>query len=117
LLLAYYDPDGRLIHAGRVGSGINQAELERLWRILRTRSVCTRPTTASTPKQITPSARSLPACASSYSLDDGWMEPAMRLARFWRISRHPAVQQALRNPYFDGLGLPRLYVPAQAARD
>jgi RNA-directed DNA polymerase len=32
----------------------------------------------------------------------------------WRMSGHPAVQQALRNPYFDGLGLPRLYVPAQA---
>jgi ATP-dependent DNA ligase len=35
LLLAYFDPDGRLVHAGRVGSGINQAELERLWRILQ----------------------------------------------------------------------------------
>jgi RNA-directed DNA polymerase len=33
---------------------------------------------------------------------------------FWRMSGHPAVQQALRNPYFDDLGLPRLYVPAQA---
>jgi RNA-directed DNA polymerase len=33
---------------------------------------------------------------------------------FWRMSGHPAVQQALRNPFFDGLGLPRLYVPAQA---
>ncbi len=33
---------------------------------------------------------------------------------FWRMSGHPALQQALRNPYFDGLGLPRLYVPAQA---
>ena len=33
---------------------------------------------------------------------------------FWRMSGHPAVQQALRNPYFDGLGLPRLYVAAQA---
>jgi len=32
---------------------------------------------------------------------------------FWRMSGHPAVRQALRNPYFDGLGLPRLYVPAQ----
>src|SRR5215472_4678034 len=28
---------------------------------------------------------------------------------FWRMSGHPAVQQALRNPYFAGLGLPRLY--------
>jgi RNA-directed DNA polymerase len=33
---------------------------------------------------------------------------------FWRMSGHPAIQQALRNPYFDGLGLPRLYVPAKA---
>jgi DNA ligase D-like protein (predicted ligase) len=35
LLLAYYDPDGRLVYAGRVGSGISQAELERLWRRLQ----------------------------------------------------------------------------------
>jgi ATP dependent DNA ligase C terminal region len=35
LLLAYYDPDGRLVYAGRVGSGINDAELERLWRRLQ----------------------------------------------------------------------------------
>ena len=35
LLLAYYDPDGWLVYAGRVGSGINQAELARLWRILQ----------------------------------------------------------------------------------
>ena len=33
---------------------------------------------------------------------------------FWRMSGHPAVQQTLRNPYFDALGLPRLYVSAQA---
>src|SRR3954452_24557316 len=33
---------------------------------------------------------------------------------FWRMSGHPAVQQALRNHYFDSLGLPRLYVSAQA---
>src|SRR5260370_26869954 len=32
----------------------------------------------------------------------------------WRMSGHPAVQQALRNHSFDLLGLPRLYVPAQA---
>ena len=31
---------------------------------------------------------------------------------FWRMSGHPAVQSALRNHYFDSLGLPRLYVPA-----
>ena len=35
LLLGYYDPNRRLIYAGRVGSGINTAELERLWRRLQ----------------------------------------------------------------------------------
>jgi DNA ligase D-like protein (predicted ligase) len=39
LLLAYYDPDGRLIYAGRAGTGIKQAELERLWRRLQPLSV------------------------------------------------------------------------------
>jgi ATP-dependent DNA ligase len=34
-LLAYYDPDGKLIYAGRVGTGIDAAELERLWRRLQ----------------------------------------------------------------------------------
>jgi ATP-dependent DNA ligase len=32
LLLAYYDPDGRLVYAGRAGTGIDHAELERLWQ-------------------------------------------------------------------------------------
>jgi bifunctional non-homologous end joining protein LigD len=32
LLLTYYDPGGRLVYAGRVGTGIGQAELGRLWR-------------------------------------------------------------------------------------
>jgi ATP-dependent DNA ligase len=35
LLLAYYDPDGRLVYAGRAGTGVKQAELERLWRRLQ----------------------------------------------------------------------------------
>jgi ATP-dependent DNA ligase len=35
LLLAYYGPDGRLVYAGRVGTGIKLAELERLWRRLQ----------------------------------------------------------------------------------
>jgi ATP-dependent DNA ligase len=35
LLLGYYDPGGRLTYAGRVGTGVNQAELERLWRRLQ----------------------------------------------------------------------------------
>ena len=35
LLLGYYDPQGKLIYAGRAGSGIDNAELERLWRRLQ----------------------------------------------------------------------------------
>jgi bifunctional non-homologous end joining protein LigD len=35
LLLAYYEPNGRLVYAGRVGTGISQAELGRLWRRLQ----------------------------------------------------------------------------------
>jgi RNA-directed DNA polymerase len=33
---------------------------------------------------------------------------------FWRMSGHPAIQKALRNHVFDQLGLPRLYIPANA---
>ena len=35
LLLAYYDPDGRLGYAGRAGTGIDHTELEHLWRRLQ----------------------------------------------------------------------------------
>ena len=35
LLLGYYDPHGRLSYAGRVGTGIDNAELERLWHRLQ----------------------------------------------------------------------------------
>jgi bifunctional non-homologous end joining protein LigD len=35
LLLAYHDPNGRLVYAGRVGAGIDHAELGRLWRRLQ----------------------------------------------------------------------------------
>jgi bifunctional non-homologous end joining protein LigD len=35
LLLAYYDPDGRLVYAGRAGTGIKQSELQRLWHRLQ----------------------------------------------------------------------------------
>ena len=35
LLLAYYDPAGRLIYAGRAGTGMNDAELERVWQRLQ----------------------------------------------------------------------------------
>jgi ATP-dependent DNA ligase len=35
LLLGYYTPQGDLIYAGRVGTGMPVAELERLWRRLQ----------------------------------------------------------------------------------
>jgi hypothetical protein len=35
LLLGYYTPDGKLIYAGRAGTGMPVAELERLWHRLR----------------------------------------------------------------------------------
>jgi DNA ligase D-like protein (predicted ligase) len=35
LLLAYHAPDRRLVYAGRVGGGISNAELGRLWRCLQ----------------------------------------------------------------------------------
>jgi bifunctional non-homologous end joining protein LigD len=35
LLLAYYDANGRLVYARRVGVGIHHAELGRLWRRLQ----------------------------------------------------------------------------------
>jgi bifunctional non-homologous end joining protein LigD len=43
LLLAYYDPDGRLVYAGRAGTGIKQAELERLWRRLQPLAISNMP--------------------------------------------------------------------------
>ena len=43
LLLGYYDLDGRLTYAGRVGTGINQAELARLWRRLQPLAVAKMP--------------------------------------------------------------------------
>ena len=49
LLLAYYDPEGRLVYAGRVGTGINAAELERLWRRLRPLAVSKMPLAVAPP--------------------------------------------------------------------
>jgi DNA ligase D-like protein (predicted ligase) len=48
LLLAYYDPDGRLVFAGRAGAGIKDAELERLWRRLQPLATCSEPQSSAT---------------------------------------------------------------------
>jgi bifunctional non-homologous end joining protein LigD len=50
LLLAYYDPDGRLVYAGRVGTGIGQAELGRLWRRLQPLATSEMPLQAAPPR-------------------------------------------------------------------
>jgi ATP-dependent DNA ligase len=50
LLLGYYDPDGRLIYAGRVGTGIDNAELGRLWRRLQPLTTDSMPLDVSPPR-------------------------------------------------------------------
>jgi bifunctional non-homologous end joining protein LigD len=50
LLLGYYDADGRLIFAGRVGSGINRAELQRLSRKLQPLATDKMPLAAAAPR-------------------------------------------------------------------
>jgi len=50
LLLAYYDPDGRLVYAGRAGTGIDYAELERLWRRLQPLAISKMPLDAPPPR-------------------------------------------------------------------
>jgi ATP-dependent DNA ligase len=50
LLLGYYDPDGRLVYAGRVGTGIKQAELQRLWRRLQPLAVSGMPLAVPPPR-------------------------------------------------------------------
>ena len=43
LLLAYYDPNGRFVYAGRVGAGIDRAELGQLWHRPQPLGVSTMP--------------------------------------------------------------------------
>jgi DNA ligase D-like protein (predicted ligase) len=50
LLLAHYDPDGRLVYAGRVGTGIDYAELEHLWRRLQPLAISKMPLDMAPPR-------------------------------------------------------------------
>jgi DNA ligase D-like protein (predicted ligase) len=50
LLLGYYTPDGKLIYAGRVSTGMPIAELERLWKRLQPSVVGKMPLTESPPR-------------------------------------------------------------------
>jgi DNA ligase D-like protein (predicted ligase) len=50
LLLGYYTPDGRLIYAGRAGTGLPGAELERLWQRLHPLMIDKMPLNESPPR-------------------------------------------------------------------
>ena len=50
LLVAYYDPEGRLVYAGRAGTDIKQAELARLWRRLQPHSTSEMPLAVPPPR-------------------------------------------------------------------
>jgi ATP-dependent DNA ligase len=46
----YYDPDGRLVYAGRAGTGIDTAELQRLWHRLQPLAIEKMPLEAPPPR-------------------------------------------------------------------
>jgi bifunctional non-homologous end joining protein LigD len=50
LLLGYYDPDGRLIYAGRAGTSMDNAELQRVWRRLQPLAIDTMPLEVAPPR-------------------------------------------------------------------
>jgi ATP-dependent DNA ligase len=50
LLLGYYTPDGKLIYAGRAGTGMPDVELERLWHRLRPLTVAKMPLSVPPPR-------------------------------------------------------------------
>jgi DNA ligase D-like protein (predicted ligase) len=50
LLLGYYTPDGKLIYAGRAGTGMPIAELERLWQRLRPLAIDKMPLSVAPPR-------------------------------------------------------------------
>jgi DNA ligase D-like protein (predicted ligase) len=50
LLLGYYTPDGKLIYAGRAGTGMPEVELERLWQRLQPLVVAKMPLSVPPPR-------------------------------------------------------------------
>jgi len=50
LLLGYYTPEGKLVYAGRVGTGMPVAELERLWQRLHPLAVTRMPLSTPPPR-------------------------------------------------------------------
>jgi ATP-dependent DNA ligase len=50
IFLGGHDPDGRLVYAGRAGTGIKRAELERLWRRLQPLAIDSMPLAVPPPR-------------------------------------------------------------------
>ena len=50
MLLGYYTPDGKLIYAGRAGTGMDHRELERVWQKLQPLAVYKMPLAEAPPR-------------------------------------------------------------------
>ena len=70
LLLAYYTPEGRLIYAGRAGTGMNQRELKRLRDRLTPLGVDRMPSTS--PLPALPGSARCWCCRGSTGYDPSW---------------------------------------------
>jgi hypothetical protein len=99
LLLAYYDLAGKLIYAGRVGTGIDTAELMRLWRRLQPlavagcRSMCRR---RAAPASARPSYSAASIGCSPSSLRRSSFSPGRRTTCCARWSMKPCARTSPR---------------------
>jgi ATP-dependent DNA ligase len=60
-----YDPNGRLVYAGRVGAGIDHAELGRLWRRLQSLATPKIPLDQAPPRSNRCRSRPMRSCVHS----------------------------------------------------
>src|SRR5271165_5033548 len=95
--------------------------MARLLRLLPDPACAHQPGSVDSPKTtlvslaaVAERAQPLQRTAPSWRIEVQCSGPAGSPTGFWRMSGHPAVQQALRNHYFVSLRLPRLHVSAQA---
>ena len=99
MLLAYYDPDRRRVYARRADTGINTAELERLWRKLQPLAIdempldlpppCTSRIGADAQNRITLSNFQEVRFAVDSPLEETGFEPPVPLLRKALPSAHP----------------------------
>jgi bifunctional non-homologous end joining protein LigD len=88
LLLGYYTPQGKLIYAGRVGTGMPVAELERLWPLRDRQDAARNTTTTRHPLRLTTRALARPLGAARNGrrselrrVDARWLVEACGLSR------------------------------------